>query len=100
MRWAVWLDDCLWHCRTITFAPRHVTGSKTARSAANTIALMIISQVHGYERPGKICISGHVTASMNEWADKRRSSRPKTVMRVQSIKVNQLIVIRLTLMCL
>jgi hypothetical protein len=100
MRRAFERADRLWHCRIITLARRHITGSKMARSAANITALTMISQVHGYERPGKICISGHVTASMNEWADKRRSGKPKTVMRVPLIKLIQLTVIRLTLTCL
>jgi hypothetical protein len=80
MHWSFKRASCLWHCRFITFDRRHVAGSETALSATHTASLTMISQVHGYERPGKICISGHVTASMNEWIDKRRSSKPKTVM--------------------
>lgn len=51
--------------------------SGTAAPSRSLLATSLA--VHGYERPGKLCISGHVTASMNEWVDKRRSSRPTTV---------------------
>jgi hypothetical protein len=98
MRWVFKRAD--WLCGVITFTRRHVACGKMARPAANITSLMMILQVHGYERPGKICISGHVTASMNEWADKRRSSKPKTVMRVQLIKIYQLTFLRLMLMFL